>query len=161
FLGLFFCFFWKPMPVSAAIPAAGLVGYWNFEEGGGSTAADASGNGNNGTLMNMGAPSWIGGRFGMALSFDGVDDYVKVENPANGSLDPNYVTVAAWVNPAILQSQYLVSKDRDCDTPGQGGYGLRMSYDGRIGGEIWRNSNRTILETYGSTALTPGNWYHV
>ena len=35
---------------------AGLVGYWNFEEGTGTTATDLTSNGNNGTLVN--GPIW-------------------------------------------------------------------------------------------------------
>ena len=33
---------------------AGLVGYWRFEDGSGAVASDDSGNGNDGTLLNMG-----------------------------------------------------------------------------------------------------------
>ena len=36
---------------------AGLVGYWNFEEGTGLKAFDKSGNGFNGTLTN--GPTWL------------------------------------------------------------------------------------------------------
>ncbi|MEK7264214.1 MAG: LamG-like jellyroll fold domain-containing protein, partial [Bacteroidota bacterium] len=36
---------------------ANLKGYWKFDEGTGTTTADASGNGNNGTLVN--GPTWI------------------------------------------------------------------------------------------------------
>jgi hypothetical protein len=35
----------------------GLVGYWNFSEGGGTTAYDLSGNGNHGTIY--GQPLWV------------------------------------------------------------------------------------------------------
>ncbi len=35
----------------------GLAGYWKFDEGSGTTTADASGNGNTGTLIN--APAWV------------------------------------------------------------------------------------------------------
>ena len=34
--------------------ANGLVGYWKFDEGSGNSAADASGNGNNGTFATWG-----------------------------------------------------------------------------------------------------------
>ena len=37
----------------------GLAGYWRFAEGTGTTTADASGNGNTGTLV--GSPSWVNG----------------------------------------------------------------------------------------------------
>jgi len=50
-----------------------LVGYWQFDEGSGTTATDSSGNGNNGTINGA---TWVDGKLGKALSFDGIDDYV-------------------------------------------------------------------------------------
>jgi len=52
----------------------GLVGYWRFDEGSGTTAYDSSGNDNTGTLIN--GSSWVDGKYGKALSFDGENDYV-------------------------------------------------------------------------------------
>jgi hypothetical protein len=74
----------------------GLVGYWKFDEGSGTTAYDSSGNGNNGILVN--GPTWVAGKYGEALSFDGVDDYVEIAE--NTDLNPytNDWTVSAWVN---------------------------------------------------------------
>ena len=66
-----------------------------FEEGSGTIARDTSGNGNDGTLIDYNAanadgdtpPIWVDGKFGGALSFDGVDDYVKTakEIPISGA----------------------------------------------------------------------------
>src|SRR3989344_5236105 len=53
----------------ALVPPLGLVGYWKFDEGTGTSAGDSSGNGNTGTLVN--SPSWVTGKVGGALSFDG------------------------------------------------------------------------------------------
>ena len=53
-----------------------LVGWWWFDDGVGTTAADSSGYKNNGTLTN--GPMWVAGKFGKAMQFDGVDDYVTV-----------------------------------------------------------------------------------
>ena len=50
-----------------------LVGWWNFDDGSGSTAADSSGLGNNGSLVN--GPQWITGRNGGGLRFDGSSSY--------------------------------------------------------------------------------------
>ena len=52
----------------------GLVGYWQLDEGYGTAAMDASGSSNDGTLR-PGA-GWTGGRFGAAVSFDGVAGYL-------------------------------------------------------------------------------------
>jgi len=59
--------------------AQGLVGCWLMNEGCGDRIADLSGNGNTGTLKNMGATAasgWNPGKFGHALAFDGVNDVV-------------------------------------------------------------------------------------
>ena len=78
----------------------GLVGCWKLDETSGTTtAADSSGNGNNGTLVNMDpATDWVAGQIGGALDFDGLDDYVNlgIDSSLNfGSSEP--FTVAAWV----------------------------------------------------------------
>jgi len=39
----------------------GLVGYWNMNEGTGTSISDISGNGNTGTLLNMGEDAWVEG----------------------------------------------------------------------------------------------------
>src|SRR5204862_137856 len=57
----------------------GLVGYWPFDEGGGSTASDASGSGNTGTLVS--GPEWTAGRRGSALARSGVASYARVAAP--------------------------------------------------------------------------------
>jgi hypothetical protein len=75
----------------------GLVGYWKFDEGGGITTVDSSGNGNTGTLLPAGSePQWVNGKFNKGLQFDGVNDYVDVGNGV--SLSPsNFITIAGWV----------------------------------------------------------------
>lgn len=80
-----------------AIP--GLVGSWSFNEGGGTTAADLSGRGNTGTLN---GPVWTAaGKYGGALTFDGVNDTVTV--PDSASLDlATAGTLTAWVRPTTL-----------------------------------------------------------
>ena len=54
------------------VPTSLVAGY-SFEEGGGNTVADSSGRSANGTVS--GATWSTQGRFGNALSFDGVDDF--------------------------------------------------------------------------------------
>ncbi|MBT3667212.1 MAG: hypothetical protein HN548_07010 [Opitutae bacterium] len=54
----------------------GLVGWWKFDETNGTVTYDSSGNGNDGNLS--GGPTWATGKIGGALSFDGVDDFMTV-----------------------------------------------------------------------------------
>jgi uncharacterized membrane protein len=90
---------------TAAVNTSGLVGYWRFE-GVNSTnhTLDSSGFGNAGQLIDGNAsnsdgytlPSLAGGKFGNALEFDEVDDYVEV--PDDGSLDvQGEISFGAWV----------------------------------------------------------------
>ena len=66
----------------------GLVASYSFNEGTGTTLADRSGNGRTGTVS--GATWTSQGRFGGALSFDGVNDWVTVADAnALGSDDRN------------------------------------------------------------------------
>ena len=93
-------------------------GRWHFNEGEGTTAQDASGNGNHGTLMNMATETcWVGGKIGKALEFDGSDDYVDCGDDA--SLDiTDEITIEAWVNPTS-GTGYIISKNIDSATDNQ------------------------------------------
>ena len=84
---------------SVCAPAANLVGAWGFDETGGTTTADASGRGNTGTIS--GATRTTAGKFGSALTFDGVNDLVTVADSASLDLT-NSATLEAWVNPTAL-----------------------------------------------------------
>ncbi len=78
---------------NAKIDSESIVGAWLFDEGGGDTARDSSGKGNDGKLV--GDPKRVAGKFGEALEFDGEDDCVEV--PDDDTLDVTAVTLAAWV----------------------------------------------------------------
>ncbi len=75
----------------------GLVGYWKFDEGNGTSASDSSGNGNNGTLI--GDPTWTEGNSGYALYFNG-SNYVDCGNAA--SLHVQNYSLSAWIKPSII-----------------------------------------------------------
>ena len=78
---------------------AGLVAAYGFDAGSGSTAADSSGKGNVGSIS---GPVWSGaGRFGSALSFDGVNDWVSVADASSLDLTTG-MTLEAWVRPSAL-----------------------------------------------------------
>ena len=85
-----------------AVKAQDLVGYWKFEEGSGTIVADSSGYGNNGNTY---GPSWVDGKIGKALNFDGNDDYVDFGN--SNSLNTTSITVSFWLN---------LASDPNCDS---------------------------------------------
>jgi hypothetical protein len=73
---------------------AGLVGWWKFDEGSGTTAYDSSGNGNDGNLN--GNPQWAAGQLGGALEFDGTNGYVDCGNDGSISDFSETYSVGAW-----------------------------------------------------------------
>jgi prepilin-type N-terminal cleavage/methylation domain-containing protein len=88
-------------------PHSGLVGYWSFDEGIGTIAYDLSGYGNNGTLNNFNfteTSGWITGKVGKALIFDGVNDYVSLNQQPFLS---NGFTFSVWVKaPSPIPSDF-------------------------------------------------------
>ena len=74
--------------------SAELIGYWTFNEGSGTVAADTSGNGNDGTLY--GNPNWVSGQLGGAIEFDGSDDYVGTGVSLLDNLSA--FTMAGWIS---------------------------------------------------------------
>ncbi|RLI99997.1 MAG: hypothetical protein DRP08_06800 [Candidatus Aenigmatarchaeota archaeon] len=70
----------------------GLVGAWHLDEGSGNVAYDSSGQGNDGTIYGA---TWIDGKFGKALSFDGSDDYVDFGNDPTLT-DVSDITIILW-----------------------------------------------------------------
>ena len=62
-------------PTAKADITDGLVAYWSFNEGSGTTLTDNSGNAHDGTIYGA---TWTSGIAGNGLEFDGVDDYVTI-----------------------------------------------------------------------------------
>jgi hypothetical protein len=135
--------------VYAPPAGSGLVGYWKLNDGFGTTAADSSGNGNSGTLIN--GPLWTPGKVGAALSFDGVDDYVDLNN--SPSLNPStQITLAAWINTSTIGvSQEIIAKNN----------GLNPQYYLHVqaGGKIRFGIGSTSL--YGTPTLAVNTWYFI
>jgi len=83
--------------------ASGLVGYWSFD-GVGSIAnnqtaglRDGSGRGNHGTASNVNTTgmAFVPGRVGNAVTFDGVDDEVRIGNGTHYFPLPRF-TICSW-----------------------------------------------------------------
>ena len=99
---------------SASAQTQGLVGYWSFDEGSGTEANDASGNGNDGTLLN--GPLWqlpSACKSGGCLKFDGSNDWVRVNNSSSLQVTGD-LTISIWIKPtAVSAKQVLVHKSRE------------------------------------------------
>jgi glucose/arabinose dehydrogenase/chitodextrinase len=130
----------------------GLVGAYSFNEGSGTTVADASGSGNGGTI---GSATWSNaGKYGNALSFNGTTARVTVPDSPSLRLATG-MTLEAWVFPTVVNGVW-----RDVIYKGNDDYYLEAtSSSGRpVGGGIFGGA---YGEAFGPTALTANTWTHL
>ncbi|MCP4262977.1 MAG: LamG domain-containing protein [Planctomycetes bacterium] len=80
--------------VLTSVVKADLIGWWKFEEGSGTLAADSSDFGNDGTVN--GNAQWVEGYFGGGLELDGSSAWVAIDGIAD-DLTENRYTVSAWI----------------------------------------------------------------
>jgi hypothetical protein len=149
--------------LTAAMPRAdaALVGYWDFEDGtGSSTLTDISAGGHHGALVNMDSSTdWVTGAagFGTALDFDGGNDYVSLGSASRAGLAAKSATVSYWANADTLKYQIPAAKH-----PG-GGSGQGWVGKHRNNGDLWwrigsqgnHNPDFIISSAYGT-----GAWQH-
>jgi len=134
-----------------------VLGAWLLDEGTGATTADATGNGNDGTLM--GAPNWVAGWSGNALEFNGSSTYVNCGN--DESLNVEVFSVSFWCNiPSTQGWNHMISRGQHgaSGSPGSVNWGVMM-YDAQetILFETFNNTNWTGI----TAATTAGEWHHV
>jgi hypothetical protein len=138
---------------AAPPPPSGLVAAYGLNAGSGSVVADGSGSGNGGTVSGA---VWTGaGKFGGGLSFDGVNDWVTVND--SSSLDlTGALTLEAWVKPSALGGwRTVLLKER----PGGMVYALYANQDtSRPVGQVFIGSERNAV---GSAGLALNAWSHL
>jgi RHS repeat-associated protein len=140
--------------VSTTGGTRGLVGGYGLEEGSGSSVADGSGSGNNGTIT--GASWTTSGHDGKALSFDGVDDRVRVPHAASLA-QAGAVTLESWVNPSAFPGSglpaTLIRKDDQ--------YQLLINSVGAVKFRIWKNPGGQQELASPNGVVPVGQWHHV
>jgi len=139
----------------------GLQASWHFDEGSGITADDTSGNDNDGTVYGA---NWTSGKFGEALSFDGVNDYVEVDD--SDSLDiTDEITIEAWIYlnqlpPAIAGRDWYSILVK----PYYGyAYGLMYTGPYSLSPNRFRFYHQGLSAGYtdGPVSLNISEWYHI
>jgi len=141
--------------------AQGLVAYWPFDEGAGTSAADLSGNGNNGTL-NSGPTVGVSGKVGTAYRFTANGQLVSTPSIApSGSSDH---TIAFWVNITDLSAPSPNNKGIFMKDSTSGSYGMDISgtapslrYGIREG--AGSSLSRTVL--YNISGWSTADWHHL
>jgi hypothetical protein len=128
------------------------ISHWKFDEGSGTIAYDSVGD-NDGTLVN--GPVWTSGQINGALSFDGIDDYVEVND--NATLDiTDEITICAWVKRDVTGVRHNIVAKHTNTNPYNGfhlfiGPAGEVSFAATIGS--WQNCTGGNLDDM--------SWHHL
>ena len=144
----------KVDPVSLT-SLVGLVAAYDFDGINGVTIADASGKGNLGTIKE--AVSITTGHSRNALKFDGVNDWVTVNDSASLDLSTG-LTLEAWVYPQSLNSpgKTVILKEKS----GGQVYALYAREDANLPASYF-NDGGGYHGVFGLKALTLNQWTHL
>jgi hypothetical protein len=134
-------------------PVPDLIGWWKFDDNGGTAPVDSSGYNKTGKFIS--SPVWTSGKFSGALTFDGINDAVQV--PTN-LMSSQKGTVSLWIYPRAFDSNphYLF------------GHVSSTSWANRI--QLYTNDPAGYLDLglggthtlrQGIYRLSVNTWYHV
>jgi hypothetical protein len=147
------------LTTAAVSGGTGLIGFWSFNEGAGTTTIDASGMGNNGTLVNN--PTWATGAMGGGLQF-------KASDNGNDNDDPRVVigrnfdvaslpfTLSAWVKPEGFQDYRAIFSKRDGTSDSKIRFDVGLS---KGGGNVYLYTGATKISFNAGPALN--TWTHI
>lgn len=134
------------------------VGYgaWNLDEGTGTAVADSSGRANTGTAS--GGPTWVNGKFGKALSFDGTDDYVYTAKQFTPAGTIPY-SISVWFRATVADGNMMVTFEtyQTGTTCSQHSNKMWIGTGSKLYFGVWTTADRSIAT---AGAVTDGNWHH-
>jgi hypothetical protein len=138
----------------AVAQTSGLVAAYGFNETSGTTALDASGNNNTGTLGSS-VTRTTAGQFGGALVFNGTTAQVTIPDAPSLRLT-TAMTLEAWVYPTATPTGWRAVIDKNVD-----GYYLMASSSTNnrpaVGGTFTAGNQNTI----GTAGLAVNTWTHL
>jgi hypothetical protein len=152
-----------------ALSAAGVSSLYNpvaaylklDEAFGVKSFADASGNGNTGTCSGSACPTMaIAGAVGTAASFNGVSSQITV--PDSPSLRLNQFTIALWVNPKQVKTDYQPLVVKEDGAGNNRNYGLYIVPNKmQVRYAVWAGDCTTKYAANSAGQLTPNTWNHI
>ena len=135
--------------VLATSAQADLVALWHLD----GYATDSSVNGNDGTVVGA---TFVDGKFGKALEFDGSGDYVDC---GTNVVITTAITIEAWIKPSAFTNYDAIVANFVWPTNPEG-YSFRVMDNGKL---VWRAvlSGNSAYSITSDSTMEAGNWYHV
>lgn len=137
------------------------IGYWAFDEGGGTIATDSA-LANNGIVYDA---AWVDGIKGKALSFDGVISYVRIPDIFAYNLTDE-LSVEAWIRMTPSQTSLMPnifdkSHRAEVEPPYYSGYALCGSVDEDYSIGFTACNGTSCLESNSVVPLNDGTWHFI
>lgn len=129
----------------------GLVGYWKFDEGVGTSSADSSGN-NKTAIFGTGdsAPTWFSAKYGIGLSFNGTSNYANISS-FNIPYDQ---TISLWLKPSdTSNNEWIINLGPS--------WHYELSIRSNKLAFSTHDSSSNYLYCTGTTNLSNNNFYHI
>ena len=139
---------------------AGLVSWWPLDETSGTAAADIV-DGNPGTHLN--GPTPTPGMVAGGLSFDGVDDYVRIPDTANLNPGTSNFSVDFWMKtssqPTGSVGDNIISKRPICNVGSF--WDIRLRGSGRVLVELLEQAGPNNVGLGSTSMVNDGQWRHI
>ena len=146
--------------MSLAPFADGLIGWWKFDEGSGTSTVDSSGyNWSTDFIQRSQTYSWIDGKIGKAINWQptctlncsGTNSRVVVNLSADFSLVPG--SMAVWVKPTVANNLYTIIRGGSIGLDGRvwfrGTYSNGFNFTGTFSAGEWAH----IIATYDGVTI--------
>lgn len=139
------------------IQPSSMLCLWPYEEGGGSSTIDRSGNGYTGTLTGC---TWVAGKYGSGLRFNGTSDVINSTKTITQAFPA--LTLAAWVRlDSLSGGQQILCRTSGSNTYStSGGFGL--DYNAGVANQFGfhMNNGSDRRNGFGTTPVA-SRWYHI
>jgi hypothetical protein len=130
---------------------------WPMNESSGTNVPDVTGNGRNGTTVNMEDGDWGPGKLGNCLTFDGVNESVNCGDNGNFEYNESW-SVEFWFNTTVTVTDMVISRR---ETSGDArGWDVRHQ-NGYIVINLRHDSSNYLYVRFDVSGLNDGSWHHV
>ncbi len=133
-----------------------ISAYWKLDEGSGDTIYDSSGHDYDGDIYGA---SWVTGQSGYALDFDGLNDYVSLDNYASelGFNKTDDLIFSFWFKSTTDSSGLIYSMSHSWDY--NPGFHIGINSDGSLWLKMWVLSCGVDMSTEGT--FNDNDWHYV
>ena len=138
---------------------SGLVGYWKFDEGTGTSSTDSSGNNNPGSLIS--SPTWTTGKVGGALSFNGSSNYITLASYPLSDMSVSN-SGCAWILTSNISNSNEGGGARGAfDFSPNANSGIRLAQSSGYVYFVYQSGGTTYSQRTNNVVLSNNNWSYV